>query len=114
MTPAAILEIEVTAERSPAVVTAGAGVVPVGKVYEGTRRADLSFLREASSVVVTIGATEPLTTAVLRVTESQTKSRRVGRSATIALLIVADSARSKIASVCLSVRRVAAIALIMR
>jgi hypothetical protein len=114
MTSMAVLKVEVTAEGPPAVVTAGAGVVHVGEVYEGPRRADLSFLREASSVVVAIGASEPLTPAVLRVTEGQSKSRGFGRSATIGLLIVTDSARGKIASVSLSVRRVAAIALIMR
>lgn len=77
MTPAAILEIEVTAKSSLAVVTSCAGVVAVGEVREGAGRADLSFLRETGSVVMTVGAAEPLTSAVLRVTESQTECRRV-------------------------------------
>jgi hypothetical protein len=77
MTPAAILEIKVTAESSLTVVTSCAGVVAVGEVYKRPGRADLSLLRETSGVVMTVRAAKPLPSAVLSVTERQAESRRV-------------------------------------
>jgi hypothetical protein len=77
MTSAAILEIKVTAESSLTVVTGCAGVVAVGEVYKRPGRTDLFPLRETSSVVMTVRAAEPLTSAVLSVTERQAESRRV-------------------------------------
>jgi hypothetical protein len=77
MTPAAILEIKVTAKGSLTVVTGCAGVVAVGEVREGAGRADLPLLRQSRCVVMTIGAAQPLASAMLGVTESQAECRRV-------------------------------------
>jgi hypothetical protein len=77
VTAAAILEIKVAAKRSLAIMTVGAGVVAVGEVYERPGRTDLSLLRETGSVVMTVRAAKPLTSAMLRVTECQAECRRV-------------------------------------
>ena len=63
---------------------------------------------------MTIGAAEPLTAAVLGVTESQTEGRRISRGPAIGLLIVTDSARGKVASFGLRVWSMATVALLMR
>ena len=78
MTSPATLEIQIAAERSPAVMTSGAGVVSGGEMFERPRRTDLSFLRQARGVVVAIGAAEALASAVLRVTERKAEGGRVG------------------------------------
>jgi hypothetical protein len=78
MTPAAIFEIQIAAESSLAVMTSAARVVSGGKVFEGPRRTDLTLLRQARGVVMTIGAPEPLAPAVLRVTEGSAEGGRVG------------------------------------
>ena len=78
MTSPAILEIQIAAKGSLAVMASSAGVVSAGEVFEGPRRADLSFLRQARRVVMTIRAAETLSPAVLRVTEGESKRGRVG------------------------------------
>jgi hypothetical protein len=78
MTSPAILEIQIAAKGSLAVMASSAGVVSAGEVFEGPRRADLSFLRQACRVVMTIGAAETLSPTVLRVTEGKSKRGRVG------------------------------------
>src|SRR6266481_1446106 len=78
MTSAAIFKIQISAEGSLAVMTSGAGVVSGGEVFERPRRTDLSFLRQASGVVVAIGAAETLAPAVFRVTERKAEGGRVG------------------------------------
>ena len=78
MTPAAIFEIQVAAEGSLAVMTSEAGIVSGGKVFEGPGRANLAFLRQARRVVMTIGATQTLASAVLRVTEGNAEGGRGG------------------------------------
>ena len=70
-------EIQVAAERSLAVMTSRAGVVSGGEVFEGPRRADLSFLRQSRRVVVTVAATQMLAPAVLGVTERTAERGRV-------------------------------------
>lgn len=72
VTPLAVLEIEI-AEGSPAIMTSCAGVVPVGEVFQGARRAHLSLLWQPGGVAVTIGATQTLGRAVFGVTESKAK-----------------------------------------
>ena len=78
MTPAAIFKIQIAAEGSLAVMTSAAALVAAGEVFEGPRRADLSFLRQARSVIMAIGATETLPPTVLCVTEGETEAGRVG------------------------------------
>lgn len=77
MTAPAGFEIQVAAERSLAIMTGRAGVVAVGKVFEGPRRADLSFLRQPGRVDVAVAATETLAPAVLGVTESPAEGGRI-------------------------------------
>jgi hypothetical protein len=71
VTPLAVLEIEITSEGSPAIMTSSAGPVPGGEVFQSARRAHLSLLWKSGGVAVTIGATETLARAVLSVTESE-------------------------------------------
>jgi len=78
MTPSAIFKIQIATEGPLAVMTSDAGSVSGGEVFEGPRRANLSFLRQARRVVMTIGAPETLAPAVLRVTEGKAKGGRVG------------------------------------
>ncbi len=54
VTPLAILKILITAEDSLAVMTSGAGVISVGKVFQRPRRTNLAFLRQSRRVAVTI------------------------------------------------------------
>lgn len=77
MTSPAGFEIQVATERSLAVMTSCAGVVSVGEVFDGARRADLSFLRQPRGVVMAIGAPETLAPTVLGVTEGPVERRRI-------------------------------------
>ncbi|MDX6500551.1 MAG: hypothetical protein QOG23_3811, partial [Blastocatellia bacterium] len=54
VTSPAILKIQITAEDSFAVMTSGAGVVSVGKVFQSPWRTNLSFLRQSRSKAVAI------------------------------------------------------------
>jgi len=78
MTPAASFEIEITSEGSSPIMTSRTGVVSGGEVFQSARRADLSFLWQAGRVVMTISATQTLSPAVLRMTESETKRSGIG------------------------------------
>jgi hypothetical protein len=78
MTSSAIFKIQVAAEGSLAVMTSDAGSVSGREVFEGPRRANLSCLRQARRVVMTIRAPETLAPAVLRVTEGDPEGGRVG------------------------------------
>lgn len=71
MTAAAIFKIQIAAEGALAGVTSRAGVISSGEVFQSSRRADLSLLRQSRGVAVTVRATETLARAVLRVTESE-------------------------------------------
>ena len=114
MTSPAVLEIEIAAEGSLAIMTSGAGVVSRGEVFERSRRADLSFLRQSGRVVMTIGATETLASAVLRVAEGEAECGRVGGSSAVRLPIVTDAARCQVASISLRVWSMTSVALVMR
>lgn len=70
MALAAVLEIQVAAERSATVMAGRARIVSRGKVLLRSRRADLSSLRQTRRVVVTARAFKPLSRAMLRVTKS--------------------------------------------
>ena len=70
-------EIQVAAERSPAVMAGCAGVVSVGEMFDGPRRADLSFLRQAGGIAMAISATQTLAPAVLSVTEGTPERSRI-------------------------------------
>ena len=77
MTAPAIFEIQIAAEGALAVMTSRAGVISGGEMFQGPRRADLSFLRQSRGVVMTVRATETLARDVLRVTESEAECGRV-------------------------------------
>jgi len=114
MTSPATLEIQVAAKGSLAIVTGGAGPVSAGEVFASLGGADLSFLWQSRRVVMTIGAIETLTAAVLRVTESQTERGGVGGSPAIRFLIVTNPARCQVATVGLRVRSMTGVTLVMR
>ena len=114
MTAPAILEIQIAAERSLAIMTSRAGVVAAGEVFKCPGRADLALLWQSGSVVVTIGAPDPLARTVLGVTEANAERTRVGGSSAVTFLIVTDIARGKVSSIGLRVRSVAGVALVMR
>jgi len=73
MTAPTISEIQIAAEGALAVMTSRAGVISGGEMFQGPRRAELSFLRQPGGVAMTVRATETLARAVLRVTESETE-----------------------------------------
>jgi hypothetical protein len=114
MTSSTIFKIQVAAEGSLAVMTSDAGSVSGGEVFEGPRRTNLSFLRQARRVVMTIRAPETLAPAVLRVTEGDPEGGRVGWSSAKRFLIVTDPTRCQVASVGLRVWRMTGVALVMR
>ena len=92
MTSPAVLEIQIAAKRSAAVVTCRACVIAGGEVFLRTRRIDLSFLRQAGCVVVAIGAIQTLARAVLRVTKADAIRNRISRRARVSFLRVTNSA----------------------
>ena len=69
VTTPASFKIQVTAERAPPIVTGGAGVVAGGKVLLRARRADLSLLRQATRIAVTIGTVQALARGMIGVTK---------------------------------------------
>jgi hypothetical protein len=75
--PPAVLEIQIAAKCSAAVMTAGAGIVSGGKVFLRARRTHLPPLRKPSRVVMTICAIESLTRGVLRVTKTNPVGGRI-------------------------------------
>ena len=95
-------------------MTSRAGVVAAGEVFKCPGRTDLSLLWQSCSVVMTVGAIEPLTAAVLRMTESETERGGVGRSPAVRFLIVTNTARCQVASIGLRVRSMTGVALVMR
>ena len=114
MTAPAAFEIQIAAEGSLAIMTSRASVVAVGEMFQRPRRADLSPLRQARSVVMTIGATDALARTVLRVTEADAERFRVSRRSAIKLPIVTDSARCEVASVGLRAGSMTGVALVVR
>ena len=92
MTPAAVLEIHITAEGSPAVVTRRARIIAGREVLGRSRGAHLSPLRQSGRVAVTIGTIQTLARAVLRVTERIAERDGSGRSSRVCFLIVASFA----------------------
>ena len=92
MTAPAILEIQIATKGPLAIMASRTGVVAAGEVFKCPGRADLSLLWQPGSVVVTIGATDPLARAVLSVTEAKSERTRVGGSSAVTLLSVTDTA----------------------
>lgn len=114
MTAAAILEIQIAAEGSAAVVTGRARIVAGREVFRWPRGAHLSPLRQSGGVVVTVGAIQTLARAVLRVTERIAESDGGGGSARVRFLIMASFAGSDVTAVGLRAGRMTGVALIMR
>jgi len=114
VTTPAILEIQIAAERAPAIVTGCAGVVSRREMFLSARRTDLSPLRQAGRVIVTVVAAEPLARAVLGMAEGEAKSGGVSWSPGVSFLIVTDTASGDVPSLPLGVWGVTFIALVMR
>lgn len=114
MTTAAIFEIQIAAERTPAVVAGCAGAVSCGEVFLSAWRADLAPLWQAGRVIVTVVTTEPLACTVLGMAESEAKSGGVSWSPGVGLPIVTDTAPGDVPSLRLGVRCMTFIALVMR
>jgi len=74
MTAPAILEIQVAAKRSFAIMTTGASVISGREMFQSPGRAHLSFLRQSRGVLMTVRTPESLARAVLRMTESEAES----------------------------------------
>lgn len=99
MTPLTVTESEIAAKRPPARVTRRASLSATEReVLSRSRRTHLPRLRCARRHFVAVSACEPLSRAVVGVTESETIGARVGARWTVAFLIVADTARRDLAA----------------
>ena len=99
MTALAVVEAEITAKRSLAGVTRGAGLCAYcWEVLDGGGRAHLPRLRCARDEFVAVGARESFARAVVRVTEGVAKGSRIRAGRVICFLIVTDAARRDLAA----------------
>jgi hypothetical protein len=114
VTAAATFEIKIAAEHALSVVTSRTGVVAGRKMFLRSRGSHLAPLWQAGNVVMAVSAAKSLASAVLGMTESESKSGRVGRSSRIRFLIVAYVAARDVTSVRLRARSVTRVTLVVR
>jgi hypothetical protein len=88
----AILECQVAAKRSFTVVAGGTIQAASRKVFGRGGGADLARLRRARGKTMAIGAIQPFTSSMLRVTESVTERSRIRSGAAERFLVVANPA----------------------
>jgi hypothetical protein len=88
----AILECQVAAKRSFTVVAGGTIHAASRKMFGRGGRADLARLRRTRGKTMAIGAIQPFTSSMLRVTESVTERSRIRSGAAERFLVVANPA----------------------
>src|SRR6266496_1819726 len=103
-------EIQIAAERAPAVMAGCARVISSRKVLQCARRVDLPSLRQADTIIMTVSTTQSLSRAVLCMAESKVERGGVGRCPRIRFLSVTDAARRQVATVRLRARNVTGVA----